>query len=280
MSRTVLITGCSSGFGEATAHLFAQRGWNVVATMRRPEVGVELGKRSNVLVTRLDVQDYESISAAIAAGISRFGSIDVVVNNAGFGLNAVFESIPREKIQEQFDVNLFGVMDVVRAILPHFRAKRDGVIVNVSSGVGVFGLPMATLYNASKFALEGFSEALSYELAAVGVTTKIVEPGAAPSTGFPARTGEEAKQFDIPSDYDDFIAATGAIYSGFRDGADENVVQKVAEGIFFAATDHSHQLRYVLTEDIKPFVTARRETSESEYMGLMRRTFSLTASEA
>jgi len=270
MTRTVLITGCSSGFGEATARVFADRGWNVIATMRRPEAGADLARLERVLVTRLDVQDQSSISAAIEEGIARFGRIDVVVNNAGFGMNAVFEGIPRAKVLEQFEVNVFGAMDVVRAILPHYCAKRSGVILNVSSGVGVFGLPMASLYNASKFALEGFSEALSYELAAVNVMVKIVEPGAAPSTGFPSRSGSEAQHSTTPDDYDAFLVDMGRIYSGFRNGADEDAVEKVAAGIFNAATDESDQLRYVLTDDIKPFIAARRETSEAEYMRFMR----------
>jgi NADP-dependent 3-hydroxy acid dehydrogenase YdfG len=115
---TVLITGCSTGFGEATARLFASRGWNVVATMRRPETGSALAALDNVLVTRLDVQDQSSIERAIAAGIVRFGRLDVVVNNAGFGLFGVFEATSRERVLEQFEVNVFGLMDVTRAILP------------------------------------------------------------------------------------------------------------------------------------------------------------------
>ncbi|MEI9986695.1 MAG: SDR family NAD(P)-dependent oxidoreductase [Aliidongia sp.] len=147
--------GCSSGFGAATARLFARKGWNVVATMRQPESGAELAKLDNVLVTRLDVQDRGSVDAAVAAAVARFGKIDVLINNAGFGLWGVFESTPRDKVLEQFEVNVFGVMDVTRALLPHFRANRSGVIVNVSSGAGVFTLPLISLYCASKFALEG-----------------------------------------------------------------------------------------------------------------------------
>jgi NAD(P)-dependent dehydrogenase (short-subunit alcohol dehydrogenase family) len=200
-SRTVLITGCSTGFGEATARLFAARGWNVVATMRRPEAGRALAALDNVLVTRLDVQDRASIDAAIAAGIARFGRIDVLVNNAGFG---VFEATSRQRMLEQFEVNVFGLMDVTRAILPHFRANRSGVIVNISSSGGVFALPMTSLYNASKFALEGFSESLAYELAGLGISVKIVEPGDVLSTDFGHRSSGEA---DALPDYDPFITA-------------------------------------------------------------------------
>lgn len=274
MSNTVLITGCSSGFGEAAAVLFAERGWNVIATMRRPDLTSELAKRSNVLVTRLDVQDLASISEAIQRGMEQFKKIDVVINNAGFGLNAIFESVPRAKVFEQFEVNVFGAMDVIRTILPHFRSQRSGTIINVSSGVGVFGLPLASLYSASKFALEGFSEALSYELAGLGILVKIVEPGAAPSTSFPDRSGTEASTLAVHEEYQHFLAAIEAIYDGFRAGADVDVVAKVARGIFDAATDTSPQLRYVLTDDIKPFIAARRSASEEDYMDMMRAAFS------
>src|SRR2546422_4940572 len=160
--KTVLITGTSSGFGKAAARLFAKKDWNVVATMRRPEAEKELVGLDDILVTRLDVQDHSSIAEAIEAGIARFRRIEVVINNAGFGLFGLFEATPLEKVREQFEVNVFGVMDVTRSILPHFRKNKGGLILNVSSGAGVFALPMISLYCASKFALEGFSESLSY----------------------------------------------------------------------------------------------------------------------
>lgn len=270
MTRTVLITGCSTGFGQATARLFAAHGWNVVATMRKPEAGAALAVLDNVLVTRLDVQDQASIDAAIAAGIARFGRIDALVNNAGFGLFGVFEAAPREKVQEQFDVNVFGAMDVTRAILPHFRSNKAGVIVNVSSGAGVFALPMISLYCASKFALEGFSEALSYELAALGITVKLVEPGGVTSTSFGERSGAEFGQAQSMPDYEPFLKAADTLFAGLRAARAAATSEDVAEVIFTAATDGSDQLRYVATDDIKPLVAARRETSEKEYMAFMR----------
>ncbi len=273
MSKTILITGCSSGFGKAAAHLFAERGWNVVATMRHPEAGKELAELSNVLVNRLDVQDHASIVASIAEGIGRFGGIDAIVNNAGFGVYNIFEAVPLEKMREQFDVNVFGPMEVIRAILPHFREKKAGMIVNISSGMGIFGLPTGSPYNASKFALEGFSEAIQYELAAVGVTVKIVEPGAVPATNFPARSAAETGFTPVPEDYAAFCKATADLFSGFIKGADKDAVTKVTETIFTAVTDGTDQLRYLPTDDIKPLVTARWEKGETEYMAMMRNTF-------
>jgi NAD(P)-dependent dehydrogenase (short-subunit alcohol dehydrogenase family) len=272
MSKTVLITGTSSGLGKTTAQLFARQGWNVIATMRSPADGTDLASQDNVLVVRLDVQDSDSIARAIAEGIARFGKIDALINNAGFGLFGVFEATSREKIQEQFDVNVFGVMDVTRAMLPHFRQNEAGIVLNISSGAGVFALPMISLYCASKFALEGFSESLAYELAPLGITVKVVEPGGVISTNFGKRSGAEAGQAKAMPDYDAFATATGEIFDGLRAQrlATEDEVAKV---IFDATTDGSDQLRYVATKDIAPLVTARRETSEQEYIAMMRSKF-------
>jgi NAD(P)-dependent dehydrogenase (short-subunit alcohol dehydrogenase family) len=276
MKKTVLITGTSSGFGKATARHFASEGWNVVATMRSPAEERELSRMDGVLVARLDVQDGTSIAAAIDAGIARFGRIDALVNNAGFGLFGVFEATPQEKVREQFDVNVFGVMEVTRAILPHFRKNRAGVILNIGSGAGIFTLPMLSLYCASKFALEGFTESLSYELASLGIKVKMIEPGGVVSTRFGERSGAEASQNGTIADYDAFAARTQEVFAGLR-GARLATEEGVAEVIYAAATDGTDRLRYVATEDIKPLVSARRETSEDEYIALMRSRFSPTS---
>ncbi len=273
MKKTVLITGTSSGFGKTTVRHFAKNGWNVVATMRCPEAEKELKALDDVLVNRLDVEDSASITESIQAGIARFGRIDVLINNAGFGLFGLFEATPPEKVREQFNVNVFGAMDVTRAILPHFRKNRGGLILNVSSGAGVFTLPMISLYCASKFALEGFSESLSYELASQNIIVKIIEPGGVISTNFGKRSGEEAAHNTSFKDYDPFVADTLAIFAGLRAArlASEEDVAKV---IFEAATDGTDQLRYLATADIAPLVKSRRETSEQEYIAFMRARFS------
>ncbi|NMO19747.1 SDR family oxidoreductase [Pyxidicoccus fallax] len=272
MKKTVLITGTSTGFGRAAARLFASEGWNVIATMRSPDAEKELVHRDNVLVIRLDVQDHGSIDRAISEGLARFGRIDVLINNAGFGLHGVFETISRERIQEQFDVNVFGVMDVTRAVLPHFRKQKAGVIINVSSGAGVFTLPLLSAYCASKFALEGFSEALSYELASQNIVVKIVEPGGVTSTDFVKRSGDEAARNASIADYAPFIAGANAVFDGLK-SARLASSEDVARVLFRAATDGSDQLRYVATEDIAPLVRARRETSEKDYIAFMRSRF-------
>lgn len=268
---TVLITGCSSGLGRAAALYFARNGWNVVATMRQPKEE-DLGRMNNVLVTRLDVQDRDSIRQAVEAGIRRFGRIDAVVNNAGFGLFGIFEATPWERIEEQFSVNVYGPMNVIRELLPHFRANKKGLILNISSGAGVFGLPMISLYCASKFALEGFSEALSYELASQNILVKIIEPGGVVTTNFGKRSGQEAALAERIADYDEFVAQASSLFAGLR-AKRLGTEEQVAAAIFRAATDGTSQLRYVATEDIKPWIQARRETSEERYMKYMRGQF-------
>ena len=264
--KTVLITGASSGFGEAVARHFADAGWNVVATMRDPgKVSQRIRTCPNVLVTRLDVQDRRTIEASIAEGIKRFDGIDVVINNAGYGQFGIFEGVSPEAVQAQFDVNVFGAMDVVRAILPHFRSRRSGTVVNVSSGAGAIGFPMASVYSASKFALEGWSEALSYELASIGIKVKIIEPGGALKTNFMARVGGENGAQQVISDYSQFLGQMGQLYEGMGSSADADAVHKVVVAIFVAASDGSNQLRYAPTNDIQPLLNARRATSEQEY---------------
>jgi NAD(P)-dependent dehydrogenase (short-subunit alcohol dehydrogenase family) len=273
MEKTVLITGTSSGFGKATVRHFAKHGWNVIATMRQPAIEPELAGLGNVLVHRLDVEDSQSITESIQTGIARFGQIDALVNNAGFGLFGLFETTPLEKVREQFEVNVFGVMNVTRALLPHFRKNKGGLILNISSGAGVFTLPMLSLYCASKFALEGFSESLSYELVSQNIIVKIIEPGGVVSTNFGKRSANEAAQNASLKEYDGFVADTNTIFAGLR-AARLATEEDVARVIFEAATDGTDRLRYVATADIVPLVKARRETSEDEYMAFMRSHFS------
>jgi NAD(P)-dependent dehydrogenase (short-subunit alcohol dehydrogenase family) len=273
MKKTVLITGASSGIGKAAARLFARNGWNVVATMRKPEAETQLTGLDDVLVTRLDVQDRDSIDRAIEAGIAQFGRIDALINNAGFSLFGVFEGTSREKVQEQFDVNVFGVMDVTRAILPHFRKNKGGLIINISSRGGLVGLPMVSLYCATKFALEGFSEALAYELASQNIVVKLIEPsGGVTGTKFSERMGAEHSQDAALADYDQFVARTSAIFAG-RTATRKTSAEEIAQVIYDAATDGTDRLRYFSGEDVGGFAQAKREKSDEEYVTFMRARF-------
>ncbi|HEX3342615.1 MAG TPA: SDR family NAD(P)-dependent oxidoreductase [Pseudolabrys sp.] len=201
----------------------------------------------------------------------RFGAIDVLVNNAGFGLFGLFESASREKIQEQFDVNVFGVMDVTRAILPHFRKNKRGLVINVSSAGGIITLPLMSLYISTKFAIEGFSESLAYELSSQNIVVKLVEPGGV-STDFHKRSGEEYAQSVTVQGYEGFVAHTNKIFDQMR-AAPLSTPEEIAEVIFEAATDGTSRLRYQIIKDIRPFVDAKREMSERDYEEFMRARF-------
>jgi NAD(P)-dependent dehydrogenase (short-subunit alcohol dehydrogenase family) len=191
-TKTVLITGASSGIGRASAELFAARGWNVAATMRAPEkVDLAGSYPERIKLFRLDVTDKTSIETALGEVMAAFGRIDALVNNAGFGLIGLFEEMTEEQIRRQIDTNLLGVMAVTRAVLPVMRTQKSGRIINVGSVAGRMTLPLYTLYCASKWAVEGFSEALAYEVAQHGIQVKIIEPGA-------IRTEFFGRSFDAP----------------------------------------------------------------------------------
>ena len=266
MSKTVLITGSSSGIGKAAAKYFHEKGWNVAATMRKPENEEELNQLDNVLVTRLDVQDLSSINEAIEKSIEKFGKIDVVVNNAGYGAFGPLEATPRENIIRQFEVNMFGLLDVTRAVLPHFRKNRDGMIINITSIGGKMAFPLGTLYHGTKYAVEGISEALHYELSEIGCEVKIVEPGA-------IKTDFGGRSFDFNHDpelteYQNIVdKLMSAIEPMMENGADPMVV---AEVIFEAATDGKDQLRYTAGDDAVVFMANRKEQDDQTFMNGVR----------
>ena len=266
-NQTILITGCSSGIGRMTAQYFQGRGWNVIATVRsNPEEDTELNALDNVLVAELDVTKKETIDAAIAAGIERFGKIDVLLNNAGYGSYGLLEATPEHKMRMQYDVNVIGTMLVMQGIIPHMRERGEGTIINISSMGGKITFPLGTLYHGSKFAVEGMSEALSFELSAVGVRVKLVEPGM-------MNTNFATSSFDMNLDpalteYDDFVAGvTGAMDQGAA-GASDPII--VAETVWKAATDGTDQLRYIAGADAEQLIAARKQMDDPEYMALVR----------
>ena len=188
MKKTVLITGCSSGFGRLTAKTFHERGWNVIATMRSPENETELTQLDGVLVTRMDVTDPDSVTLAVDGGIGRFGAIDVLVNNAGFGGHALFEQFSDESVRAMYDTNVFGLMNVIRAVLPHMRRQDEGCVINITSVSGLLGTPTSAIYSSTKFAVEGLTEALALEYGPLNIRFKTVAPGAYPTTRFRENT--------------------------------------------------------------------------------------------
>ena len=189
--KTVLITGCSSGFGKLTAKMFKEKGWNVIATMRTPEKETELTELDDVLVTRLDVTDTASIKKAVDEVVERFGTIEVLVNNAGYGGHALFEQASDKAIRAMYDTNVFGVMNVTRVVLPLMRGRKEGCIINVTSMAGMMGAPTISVYASTKFAVQGLTEAIALECKPLNIIAKTVLPGAYPTTRFNANTDDD-----------------------------------------------------------------------------------------
>jgi NAD(P)-dependent dehydrogenase (short-subunit alcohol dehydrogenase family) len=265
-SKTVLITGASSGIGKATALYFARQGWNVAATMRTPGKETELDKLPNVKLFRLDVLDADSIRQALTDARTAFGGIDVLVNNAGYGAVGVFEAATPEQIQRQFDTNVFGVMNVIREILPYFRQKRDGTIINVTSMGGLITFPIYSIYHGTKWAVEGFTEALSFELRPFNIRVKNIEPGAI-KTDFYDRS-QDLLQKEGLTDYDSYVRVTLA--NSQKAGADAPGPQVVAEKIFTAATDRSFRLRYPVGSQSPWLLAIRRIIPLSWFHGIVK----------
>nr|WP_244860409.1 SDR family oxidoreductase [Flavobacterium psychroterrae] len=255
------------GIGKATAKHFSANGWNVIATMRTPEKEQELSLLDNVLVTKLDVRDEQTIKNAIAEGLQKFGKIDLVVNNAGYGQYGIFESVTPEQIRAQFETNVFGVMNVMRAIVPYYRSQNEGMIINISSAGGRITLPLISTYMSSKFALEGFSESVSYELASQNIILKLVEPGGV-DTPFHITSGEKFALNPELKSYNEFSENVTKSISRLAEGVTS--AHAVAEVVFGAATDDTDTLRYQSGEDSKAWIKARTSMADGEYMNHMK----------
>ncbi|MGE3650563.1 MAG: SDR family oxidoreductase [Reyranellaceae bacterium] len=245
--KTVLITGCSSGYGLHTARHFHARGWNVVATMRTPGAA-DLPRSSRLRVLALDVTRPDSIAAALAAS----GPIDVLVNNAGVGLFGAFEATPMEQARRVFETNTFGVMAMTQAVLPQMRARRSGVVVNVTSSAALAPMPLVAVYTASKTAIEGFTGSLAHELAAFDVRVKLVQPGYGPTTRFTQNTDLRIEDM-IPEPY---AAFAGPILAAFARPATVTTEADVAETVWRAASDESDRLRYPAGPDAEALTAA------------------------
>ena len=233
--KTVLITGCSSGYGLETARHFHEQGWNVIATMRTPRPQV-LPASDRMHVIALDVTNSESIAAALQAS----GPIDVLVNNAGIGLLGAFEATPMAAAREVFETNTFGVMAMTQAVLPQFRARRSGLVINVTSSVTLAPMPLVAVYTASKTAITGFTESLAHELAEFNVGVKLVEPGYGPGTRFTDNAGSRMQDL-IPEPYSPFAQR---IFTAFAKPPAVTKASDVAEVIWQAANDRSGRLHF------------------------------------
>jgi len=248
MNKTVLITGCSSGYGLETARHFLAQGWNVVATLRQPGQA-PLPTAPKLRVLALDVTRPDSIALALQAA----GPIDVLVNNAGIGLFGAFEATPMATVRDVFETNTFGVMAMCQAVIPQFRQRRAGVIVNVTSSATLAPFPLVAAYTASKTAIEGFTASLGHELSAFGLRVKLVAPGYGPATRFTAN-GQQRMQGLIP---DAYAAYARTVFSGLSDTTAVTTASDVGQAIWQAANDASERLHYPAGADALALSTQR-----------------------
>ncbi|MDQ3749217.1 MAG: SDR family oxidoreductase [Acidobacteriota bacterium] len=264
MNKVILITGASSGIGKETVKLFQTKNWKVAATMRVPEKAEDLQKIADVECFRLDVTDVDSIKMAINDTIEKFGRIDAVVNNAGYGLIGAFEAATQEQIEKQFQTNVFGLMNVCREILPYFREQKRGTIVNVASVGGRITFPLYSLYHATKWAVEGFSESLQYEVEPFGIKIKIIEPGPI-KTDFYDRSQDLTSKEGLTA-YDSFIDK--ALPNMQKAGADAPDASIVAQRIYEAVTDGTKKMRYGV--NTKGILTARKFLPDSLFFRIVK----------
>ena len=247
--KTVLITGCSSGYGLASARHFLDRGWQVIATMRTPREDV-LPRSERLRVLGLDVTQPKSIGAAVDAA----GPIDVLVNNAGIGLLGAFEATPMETTRDVFETNTFGSMAMTQAVVPHFRQRKSGVIVNVTSSATLAPFPLVAVYTASKTAVEGFSASLALELQQFNVRVKLVEPGYCPDTRF-AENGGPRMQGLVTEPY---AAYAQGVFGEFSKVSATTSPVDVAEAVWRAANDTSDQLHFPAGPDAVALAKAKQ----------------------
>jgi NAD(P)-dependent dehydrogenase (short-subunit alcohol dehydrogenase family) len=270
MAKTIFITGTSTGLGKLTAIHFAKNGWNVAATMRSPEKETEFKAFPNIKIFKLDVTQIDSVSTAVKDAIAAFGTIDVIVNNAGIGMYGALEVTDEGDINKQFDVNVRGVINVIRAFLPHLRANRHGKIINISSVMGVStALPLGSLYNMSKFALEGLTEGLTFELKPLNIDLHLVEPG-----GFVSAFGDNVtfSKSDIIKDYD---VITDSVSKVMASAMSETKVtaQPIADEIYALAIGKNTAFRTLVGKDAKLVMFLRKVLPIKTFLNLLGKKF-------
>lgn len=271
MKKTVLITGTSSGIGKAAVLEFARQGWNVAATMRSPEKETAFASLPNVRLYALDVTDNDSIQKALSAVKNDFGNLDVVVNNAGYGLDGVFEAMSDDDIKKQFDTNVFGLMRVTREAIRLMRPQGGGKIVQIASMGGRLAFPLYSIYHASKWAVEGFSESLHYELLPFNIQVKIIEPGII-QTEFTGRSRHFVRP-DNDTAYDGYLAKFEKAAEDALKNAE--TAEKVAKTVVKAAGDNSSKMRYPVGSPAPMLLLMKRLIPDTWFFKMMRMTYKI-----
>ena len=265
MAKTIFITGTSSGLGKATAQLFQSKGWNVIATMRNPEQEKKLSQLENVILLPLNVTRLEQINSTVAQAIS-LHKIDVVFNNAGYGLMGAMETLTEEQIEKQINTNLMGVLWVTKAFIPYFREKKEGLFISTTSMGGLLAFPLHSIYHAAKFAVEGWSESMSFELSLHNIGIKTIAPGAI-ATDFTGRSLAKAN-------HPEYQTLEDKLFSNVDDMmAQASSAEQIAAVVYEAATDGKDQVRYVASPDAHAIYNRRLEIGSEAFRKEIRAQF-------
>jgi NAD(P)-dependent dehydrogenase (short-subunit alcohol dehydrogenase family) len=266
-ARAIFITGSSSGLGRAAAKLFASRGWTVLATMRNPDKEQDLATLPNVVLLSLDITDPQQITGAANEALAR-GEVDVVFNNAGYGMAGPLEGVTDEQMLRMVHTNLMGPIRVAKAFTPHFRARRAGLFINTTSIGGLITVPFNSMYHATKWALEGWSEAMAFELSHFGIGMKIIEPGGMKTDFF-------TRSFDIGRhpDYDALVTRVMSAITDPKQLDTYSTPEQIAEVVYEAATDGKDQLRYVAGADARATYAMRLQLGDEAFRKAMAQQF-------
>jgi NAD(P)-dependent dehydrogenase (short-subunit alcohol dehydrogenase family) len=265
--KAIFITGSSSGLGRATAKLFASKGWKVIASMRDPKKENELGNISGVTLMALDVTDPHEIEG-VAKEVVTSGGVDIVFNNAGYGLAGALESLTDDQILRMVSTNMLGAIRTTKAFIPHFREKRAGLFINTTSLGGLVSFPFNSIYHATKWAIEGWSESMAFELNQFGIGIKTIEPGGI-RTDFFTRSLDTGRH---PA-YDALVNKFMGMITDPKQMATYSTPEQIAEVVYEAATDGKDQLRYIAGVDAKEIYAMRMQLGDEAFRKAMAQQF-------
>jgi len=261
--KTIFITGASTGLGKATAKLFASKGWKVIATMRKPETERELNRVDNITLLPLDVTNLEQINSTAQKAIA-LGNIDVVFNNAGYGLIGPMETVTDKQLVRQIDTNILGVIRVTQAFILYFREKKSGLFITTTSMGGLLTFPLSSVYHATKWALEGWSESLAFELNQFGIGIKTVSPGG-------IKTDFVKRSLDTTS-HPAYSALIEKLFAGIHED-NFSTPEQIAAIVYEAATDGKDKLRYLAGADAKALYAQRLQLGDEAFRKGMAQQF-------
>ena len=269
--KVAVVTGSSSGIGYETALTLARNGFLTYATMRNLNKSeniklVATKENLPIRINQLDVTDDVSVKNTVQAILSETGRIDVLVNNAGYGLNGAFEDLAMDEIKAQYETNVFGLIRTTQSVLPIMRRQKSGIIVNISSGAGRFGFPGSSAYISTKFAVEGLSESMSYELEPFGIKVVLVEPGVI-RTNFVTVVAKKSQ--DPNSPYSQIMQKTATAFENMMANASSSP-DIVAKVVLNAVTNENPNLRYLAGKDVETWLDNKRNMSDEEFYKMMK----------